>query len=195
MAACSLTQDLWSNATGADGAMPAESASPAAPGSTAGETDPRGGSRTGTSDGRAAPDAPVVPPVSPGTPDAGDAASDAPFDCALFVDIAQIQPTTCAVVDPISHRVGRLEWRCAGGGARLTLGSLVLEGTVTGGELSLSACREDPVSWLDGHYEVVEVSANIAAKAGAVTFHRATGLACPRVFTDCSATGGVTLRP
>jgi len=117
------------------------------------------------------------------------------FDCEAHLTVDQLKPATCAVVDPVSHRVGHLQWVCAGGPARLTLGSLVLTGTVTGHTASLFVCREDPVSWLSGHYETVSVELELVVKKGALGFERATGLACPKVYTDCSGTAGVVLEP
>lgn len=134
-------------------------------------------------DARAPDDASAAPPVAP-MPD---------YDCEALVEIEQLRPTSCAVTDPVSHRVGRLRWVCAGGAAQLALGGLVLHGTVIGDAVELAACRDDPVSWLDGHYEAVSLSADLTARRGALTYARASGLACPRVFTDCSATAGAAL--
>lgn len=135
-------------------------------------------------------------------PRVGDAASDATldageastvFDCAVNVEIGQLVPATCAVVDPVSRRVGRLEWTCGGGPARLTLGDLVLVGAVQGDAVSLSACRDDPMSWLSGHYETVSVAADMAVGRGALTYTRASGVSCARTFADCGATASVTI--
>lgn len=122
-----------------------------------------------------------------------DASLPPAFDCEAYIEIGQLLPTTCAVVDPVSRRVGHLQWICAGGAARLTLGSLELTGSVQGHALELATCREDPVSWLQGHYESIQISANLAAMSGSLSFARASGLSCPRVFTDCSAAARVTL--
>lgn len=126
------------------------------------------------------------PPTAPPAPVA--------FDCAAYVEVGQLWPATCAVVDPVSHRVGRLEWICAGGAARLTLGDIELTGSVDGDSVELTECREDPVSWLEGHYETVEVSANLVTMSGVLSFTRASGLSCARVFADCNATAGVVLK-
>ncbi|MCW5815077.1 MAG: hypothetical protein KIT84_28885 [Labilithrix sp.] len=129
-------------------------------------------------------------------PDAGDGGDDTPpFDCEMAIEVGRLSPATCAVVDPVSHRVGRLRWVCGGGPARLGLGDLVLDGSVNDDVLELSACREDPVSWLDGHYELVSISADLRVERGSLSFSRATGLSCARAFNDCNATASVTLYP
>lgn len=129
-------------------------------------------------------------------PDASDDGGGAPpvFDCEAYVEVGQLLPTTCAVVDPVSRRVGHLEWVCAGGPARLSLDGFALSGTVDGDVIELAACRDDPVSWLYGRYETVRVAANLATKSGALTFGRGFGESCARVFPDCSATAAVVVK-
>jgi hypothetical protein len=135
----------------------------------------------------------AAPPMC-GTDHPPDAAPPPPsFDCDIRLVVDQLLPTTCAVVDPVSHRVGRLRFVCAGGPARLTLGDLEIDGVMSNDTVELSLCREDAVSWLSGHYETIHVSADLVAKRGVLSFSRATGLSCPRVFTDCNATTSVSL--
>jgi len=124
-----------------------------------------------------------------------EADADAAFDCDKILEVDQIQPATCAFVDPVSHRVAHLRWACSGGPARLVIDTLELDGTVKNGTVQLSGCREDPSSTLSGHYETVEITADLGAMKGSLVYARASGLACPKVYTDCSATAGLTILP
>jgi hypothetical protein len=128
--------------------------------------------------------------------DGGDAsnATDAGFDCSAVLEVAQLQPTTCPFVDPVSQRIADLHWVCAGGPARLALKDFELQGAVTGNTVEVSGCREDPNANFDGWYETITLSVDLRVNKGTLTFARAAGTDCARLWRECSATAGVTLR-